>query len=58
MVLWALVAGATAGPPQKWQPVGPHPTTNGQVEGITVKDGEVVGAIKVVAPHPASAGIV
>lgn len=33
-----------------WQAQGPGPNTNGQVEGIL--DGEVIGAIHAVAPHP------
>jgi hypothetical protein len=38
-----------------WQPVGPRPTTEGQVENIA--DGEVVGAVKAVAPHPADKNV-
>ena len=56
IVLWALVAGTALADPPTWKPVGPHPTTKGQVEGIN--EGEVVGAIKVAAPHPVNANIV
>lgn len=33
-----------------WFPEGPGPNTDGQVEGI--QDGEVIGSINAVAPHP------
>jgi photosystem II stability/assembly factor-like uncharacterized protein len=39
-----------------WTGQGPRPTTGAQVEGIV--DKEVVGAIKVVAPHPTDPDIV
>jgi hypothetical protein len=39
-----------------WAPVGPSPTTAGQVEGIA--DGPVAGAIKAVTPHPNDANVV
>jgi photosystem II stability/assembly factor-like uncharacterized protein len=34
----------------RWEPIGAAPTTAGQVENIP--DGEVVGAIQSIAPHP------
>ena len=39
-----------------WTPIGPRPTTGGQVEGIA--DEEVVGAINAVAAHPTNPDIV
>jgi hypothetical protein len=33
-----------------WAQAGPRPSKDGQVEGI--QDGEVVGAVKAIAPHP------
>jgi photosystem II stability/assembly factor-like uncharacterized protein len=39
-----------------WTPLGPRPTTGGQVEGLVGK--EVVGAIKAVVAHPTNPGIV
>lgn len=39
-----------------WTPLGPRPTTGGQVEGIA--EGEVVGAVKAVATHPTDPDIV
>ena len=38
-----------------WIPQGPGPNTQGQVENIT--DGEVVGAVHAVAPHPTDSNI-
>src|SRR3954447_88536 len=49
----SLCGGAAA---QKWVPVGPRPTTKGQVENID-RD-EVVGAVKAIAPHPSDENIV
>ena len=39
-----------------WTPLGPRPTTGGQVEGLAGK--EVVGAVKAVAAHPTNPRIV
>lgn len=33
-----------------WEPLGPAPATDGQVEGIA--QGEVVGAVNALAAHP------
>ncbi|MEW4565876.1 hypothetical protein AB1K70_25390 [Bremerella sp. JC770] len=41
---------------QTWVERGPNPNTEGQVEGI--HEGEVVGAVNAVAPHPSNANIV
>jgi hypothetical protein len=38
-----------------WTPQGPRPSTRGQVEGIA--DGEVVGAIQALAPHPTDTNV-
>jgi hypothetical protein len=38
-----------------WQDLGPGPSTGGQVEGIV--NGEVVGAVNALAPHPTNADI-
>lgn len=40
-----------------WQPQGPTVTQNGQVEGATVANGAVVGALHSVAAHPTNADI-
>ena len=32
IILWAAVAGTALADPPTWKPVGPHPTTKGQVE--------------------------
>jgi hypothetical protein len=41
---------------QQWIAQGPGPNKHGQVENI--KDGEVIGAIRTVAPHPTNGSIV
>jgi hypothetical protein len=38
-----------------WEDLGPAPATDGQVEGI--QNGEVVGAVNALAPHPTNADI-
>src|SRR5438270_8221334 len=55
VLLLGLAAPAFA-MPQQWVAEGPGPNTRGQVENIA--DGEVVGAINAVAPHPSDANTV
>ncbi|MCC6766017.1 MAG: DUF11 domain-containing protein [Deltaproteobacteria bacterium] len=38
-----------------WTAQGPGPTTGGQVEGSTIQNGEVVGAVHAVVTHPTDA---
>jgi len=45
-----LFAGSVLAGPSSWLPQGPSPTTDGQVENVP--NGEVVGAINCIAPHP------
>ena len=59
-ILHAVCAGLLAAAPAPtggsiWVPQGPSPTRNGQVEGIF--NGEVVGCIHAVAPHPTNPDI-
>jgi hypothetical protein len=57
LLLFLLAIGSpVTAQPLQWTPHGPGPNTQGQVENIT--DGEVVGAIHAVAPHPASSDVV
>ncbi|HEV2761468.1 MAG TPA: hypothetical protein VGV38_00640, partial [Pyrinomonadaceae bacterium] len=51
-----LVSFRTAGAQQSWVAQAPGPNTRGQVENID--EGEVAGAIKAVAVHPANSNIV
>lgn len=54
--LWlVLLPHATFAEDLKWKPVGPAPTTGGQVEGPGRQT--VVGAVNDVAPHPSDANI-
>lgn len=55
-ILLFAVCGTVAA--QSWVAHGPGPKTQGQVEGITITDREVVGAIHDVAPHPSDANTV
>jgi hypothetical protein len=50
-----LIAG-TAQAQLRWVPHGPGPTTFGQVEGIT--EGQVVGALHDIAPHPTDPDVI
>lgn len=45
-----------AQPTGTWEPEGPGPNTDGQVEGI--QDGEVIGSINAVVTHPTDENIV
>ena len=55
LVLGLSVFGPAVAQAAKWKPIGPRPTTKGQVENI---DGEeVVGAVKAIAPHPVDPNI-
>lgn len=51
-----LLAHAGAVRAQAWEILGPGPSHNGQVEGITNR--EVVGAVNAIAAHPTNADIV
>ncbi|MEM9531570.1 MAG: Ig-like domain-containing protein [Pseudomonadota bacterium] len=54
----ALAAAATAATAQpEWVAEGPAPINNGQVEGSSINNGEVSGAIHAVAPHPTNPDI-
>lgn len=56
-LLVPLVLGAQAlAGPQQWVCQGPGPNTSGQVENIA--NGEVVGGVNAVAPHPSDANTV
>lgn len=50
-----LPCHATAQEDRAWENIGPRVITSGSVSGIT--DGEVVGAINSVAPHPSDADV-
>jgi PQQ-like domain len=57
LMAWALLTGSFASAQQPtWMPQGPGPNTHGQVENID--GGEVIGAVKAVAPHPADPNVV
>jgi hypothetical protein len=51
----SVAAFAESASAQQWIAQGPRPTTQGQVENI--QDGEVIGAVHDVAPHPSDANI-
>jgi len=57
VALLASPAGAGVDTAGVWVPQGPQPINNGQVEGPTITNGAVVGAIQAVAPHPTNASI-
>ncbi|MFN9738039.1 MAG: WD40/YVTN/BNR-like repeat-containing protein [Pseudomonadota bacterium] len=56
VILTLLLAHAGAVCAQAWEILGPGPSHNGQVEGITNR--EVVGAVNAIAAHPTNADIV
>jgi len=56
LVLSLALCGTIAAQPLVWVAHGPGPNTRGQVENIA--DGEVVGALNAVAPHPTDANTV
>ncbi|MDJ0976658.1 MAG: sialidase family protein [Planctomycetota bacterium] len=49
---------ASIDPTGNWVAQGPRPITNGQVEGPTITNGEVVGALHSVACHPTNVNII
>jgi hypothetical protein len=56
LILSLCLGGIAGAQTATWQPIGPRPTTGGQVENIV--DGEVVGAVKAIAPHPSNKDVV
>ena len=56
LLIMVAITGVLSCKAQLWVPEGPGPNRNGQVENI--KDGEVTGAIKAVAPHPLNSAII
>ncbi len=58
VALLASPAGAGVDTAGAWVPQGPQPINNGQVEGATITNGAVVGALQAVACHPTNAAIV
>lgn len=54
--LLCSLVGVAAAQDLKWVARGPAPTTKGQVENV--KDGEVVGAVNAVTPHPTDKDVV
>lgn len=53
-----LIASAGLAQGQLWRQQGPAPSLFGQVEGMRAQDGPVVGAVRVVLPHPTNPQII
>lgn len=55
LVLLPLAAAARG---QVWVQQGPGPNTRGEVEGGTIPDGTVAGAVQAIAVHPGNPGVI
>ncbi|HET8774110.1 MAG TPA: hypothetical protein VFP80_09980 [Thermoanaerobaculia bacterium] len=58
LLVLVLLPLAVAARGQVWVQQGPGPNTHGEVEGATIPDGDVAGAVQAIAVHPVNPDVI